>query len=105
MKWVTLVLETAQNANIAKTLTSMQETSRNLMGVMLMIELIGAIGFLAIAAATYWFKIRNQTNAGQIWKIVALISGLIGLLIGLFFAMGLISYLLAPTIANKLAYG
>ncbi|MGV8085702.1 MAG: hypothetical protein ACP5N9_05620 [Candidatus Bilamarchaeum sp.] len=94
-----------QSSNITRQLNQMQDNASSFTLLTSVIQLAVAIVFLGLAIAIYWFKIRNVKDAKTLWKMLAAVLGLFGVLFLLGFIFGLFIYFATPSITRSMMYG
>lgn len=87
--------------NLTRALNQLEETSKSIMLVSVVIEGVLAVVFLGGAAAVYLYKIKGKPQSA-LWIVLAALLGLIGAGFVLGVIVGLITYLAAPAITSQL---
>jgi len=109
-KWILLLmfglLAFAQGQqNIRSALGQLEETSRTMMLVSMVLEGVGALIFLGAAAVVYFKKLKGKEKKETLWLAAAIILGLLGLGLLAGAVMALLIYLTAPAMTQSLLAG
>jgi len=86
--------------NIQKALGSLEDTTRSMMIISVMVEAVIAVLLLGIAILIYLKKLKGVEKKEMLWIVVAAFLGLAGLffLFGAF--LGFVAYLTTPTLVR-----
>ena len=84
-------------------LNSLEESSKNLLGVMSIFLLLGAVVLLGLGLAIYFLKAKKSKN--KIWFYASIALIVIGILMFIGSILGVVIYLFVPNLISSLLVG
>lgn len=91
-----------RSSNIQGALNQLEDTTRSFLGVVTFLSLLGGILLTAIGTIIYFKKLKNVEKREMLWLALALVCGAIGIITLLAGIIGLIIYVLVPSLIESL---